>query len=110
LKQDGKLASMKAELKGLLSQPLLARGASMKYITSGSNPLVEELLQREQELLVDEETSATPVLLGIGGSTRDPGKDVVDATKKNKKVKATRGKDRGMKLGDSQMFKDSLYY
>ncbi|KAI3601284.1 atp-dependent rna helicase mak5 [Moniliophthora roreri] len=91
LKQDAKLASMKAELKRLLSQPLLARGASMRYITSGSNPLVEELLQREQDMLVKEATqnsTATPVLLGLGsGAKRDAGEDVVNAAKKKKKDK-----------------------
>ncbi|ESK91975.1 atp-dependent rna helicase mak5 [Moniliophthora roreri MCA 2997] len=110
LKQDAKLASMKAELKRLLSQPLLARGASMRYITSGSNPLVEELLQREQDILVKEATqskslvhsifsgngltevftdsTATPVLLGLGsGAKRDAGEDVVNAAKKKKKDK-----------------------
>ena len=35
---------MKAELKDLLSQPLLAKGISAKYITSGARPIADDLL------------------------------------------------------------------
>ena len=38
------MASMKAELKHLLSQPLIAQGISTRYITSGSRPVVDDLL------------------------------------------------------------------
>ncbi|KAF9530142.1 P-loop containing nucleoside triphosphate hydrolase protein [Crepidotus variabilis] len=39
-----KMAAMKEELRLLLSQPLVARGVSTKYITSGSRPIVDDLL------------------------------------------------------------------
>ncbi|KAJ6487917.1 ATP-dependent RNA helicase [Mycena sanguinolenta] len=42
--KDLKNASMKAELKRLLAQPLVARGVSTRYITSGSKPIVDDLL------------------------------------------------------------------
>ncbi|KAG2008212.1 ATP-dependent rRNA helicase RRP3 [Coprinopsis cinerea AmutBmut pab1-1] len=41
---NAKLASLKAELKQMLAQPLVARGISAKYITSGSRPVVDDLL------------------------------------------------------------------
>jgi hypothetical protein len=37
------------QLKQLLTQPLLAPGISKRYITSGSNPIVHELLAGESE-------------------------------------------------------------
>ncbi|KAH9478349.1 ATP-dependent RNA helicase MAK5 [Psilocybe cubensis] len=42
--KDQKMAAMKAELKHLLSQPLIAKGVSTRYITSGSKPIVDDLL------------------------------------------------------------------
>ncbi|KAJ7634913.1 ATP-dependent RNA helicase [Roridomyces roridus] len=42
--KDAKNARLKAELKKLLSQPLVARGVSTRYITSGSTPIVDDLL------------------------------------------------------------------
>ncbi|KAG6861318.1 hypothetical protein C0995_001637 [Termitomyces sp. Mi166 len=42
--KDAKNAALKAELKYLLSQPLIARGISTKYITSGSRPIVDDLI------------------------------------------------------------------
>ncbi|PPQ66809.1 hypothetical protein CVT26_009656 [Gymnopilus dilepis] len=42
--QDREMAAMKAELKDLLSQPLLAKGISAKYITSGARPIADDLL------------------------------------------------------------------
>ncbi|KAF8635393.1 hypothetical protein AX15_000394 [Amanita polypyramis BW_CC] len=47
--QDGKTAVLKAQLKQMLSQPLLARGISTKYITSGSKPIVDDLLAGDCE-------------------------------------------------------------
>ena len=43
------MASMKAELKQLLSQPLIARGTSTRYITSGSRLIVDDLLAGNRE-------------------------------------------------------------
>jgi len=45
------MQGMKAELKHLLSQPLLAKGISARYITSGSRPIVDDLLAGERECL-----------------------------------------------------------
>ncbi|KAF8905264.1 P-loop containing nucleoside triphosphate hydrolase protein [Gymnopilus junonius] len=45
--QNREMAAMKAELGHLLSQPLLARGISTKYITSGSRPIVDDILAGE---------------------------------------------------------------
>ncbi|KAG6908421.1 hypothetical protein DXG01_004714 [Tephrocybe rancida] len=42
-----KNATLKAELKHLLSQPLIARGVSARYITSGSRPIVDDLIAGE---------------------------------------------------------------
>lgn len=41
----GKLKALKAELAELLYQPILARGISAKFITSGSRPIVDDLLR-----------------------------------------------------------------
>ncbi|TRM63614.1 P-loop containing nucleoside triphosphate hydrolase protein [Schizophyllum amplum] len=41
---DGKTAALKAQLRVLLAQPLVARGVSTRYITSGSRPIVDDLL------------------------------------------------------------------
>ncbi|KAL0579934.1 ATP-dependent RNA helicase [Marasmius crinis-equi] len=97
-KQDAKLASMKAELKHLLSQPLLARGASVRYITSGSNPLATELIQ-QNDLMTS--AGASPVMLGLGGGKPDAGKDVADAMKtKTKERKKSETKPRAQKKED----------
>ncbi|KAJ7439358.1 ATP-dependent RNA helicase [Mycena latifolia] len=45
--KDLKNASLKAELKRLLAQPLVARGVSTRYITSGSRPIVDDLIAGE---------------------------------------------------------------
>ncbi|KAL1759626.1 P-loop containing nucleoside triphosphate hydrolase protein [Schizophyllum commune] len=42
-----KTAALKAQLKELLAQPLVARGVSTKYITSGSRSIVDDLLAGE---------------------------------------------------------------
>ncbi|KAF5381368.1 hypothetical protein D9615_008304 [Tricholomella constricta] len=42
--KDAKNAALKAELKHLLSQPLIARGVFAKYITSGSRQIVDDLI------------------------------------------------------------------
>ncbi|KAF9077000.1 P-loop containing nucleoside triphosphate hydrolase protein [Rhodocollybia butyracea] len=48
--QQAKIAGLKAQLKQMLSQPLIARGISAKYITSGSNPIVDDLVSGECKL------------------------------------------------------------
>jgi hypothetical protein len=46
-KQDLETAPLKTELRSLLSQPLLARGISAKFITSGSRPVADTLMAGE---------------------------------------------------------------
>ncbi|KAG0706963.1 ATP-dependent RNA helicase [Suillus ampliporus] len=41
---DTKTAVLKAELKELMSQPLLSRGVSIRYITSGSRPIADDII------------------------------------------------------------------
>ena len=49
-KQSLKLAAMRAEMKALLAQPLVARGISTRYLTSGSRAgVVDELLSATSE-------------------------------------------------------------
>jgi ATP-dependent RNA helicase DDX24/MAK5 len=43
-REDGKTATLKAELKEMLSRPLLARGVSTRYITSGSRPIADDII------------------------------------------------------------------
>ncbi|KAH0835852.1 ATP-dependent RNA helicase [Lanmaoa asiatica] len=38
------IAALKAELKEMLSRPLIARGVSTRYITSGSRPIADDIL------------------------------------------------------------------
>lgn len=44
---SAKTAVLKAELKHLLTQPLIMQGVSTRYITSGSNPMVDNLIAGE---------------------------------------------------------------
>ncbi|KAG9028583.1 ATP-dependent RNA helicase [Tulasnella sp. JGI-2019a] len=44
VKEKNQIASLKSELSYLLRQPLVARGISMKYITSGSRSVVDEIV------------------------------------------------------------------
>lgn len=50
--RDAKMRGMKAELKHLLSTPIMGRGVSAKFITSGSRPIVEDLLAGQSEFVV----------------------------------------------------------
>lgn len=42
-----KIAGMKAELKAMLAQPLVARGISTRYITSGARSIADDLIAGE---------------------------------------------------------------
>jgi len=44
---DVKLGQLKAELRELLRQPLVARGVSTGYVTSGSRPIAHDILAGE---------------------------------------------------------------
>lgn len=48
---DTKLYNLKAELSELLQQPLMARGVSAKYPTSGSRIVIDDLLKADSECL-----------------------------------------------------------
>jgi ATP-dependent RNA helicase DDX24/MAK5 len=43
-----KTAALKAELKVLLAQPLIARGVSARYITSGSLCIVDDIINNQR--------------------------------------------------------------
>jgi len=51
--QNSKVAILRDELRRLLKQPLVARGVSTRYITSGTTPIVDDLLAGDlnQELI-----------------------------------------------------------
>ncbi|KAI9463017.1 ATP-dependent RNA helicase [Russula earlei] len=62
---DVKSGQLKAELRELLKQPLVARGVSTRYITSGSRPIAHDILTGENHEGM------------IGVRKTDPGSDVV---------------------------------
>ncbi|KAJ7240814.1 P-loop containing nucleoside triphosphate hydrolase protein [Mycena haematopus] len=72
--KDLKNAGMKAELKRLLAQPLVARGVSTRYITSGSRPIVDDLLAGEFNEAM------------VGVKKTEAGNDLVVGKKKKSKV------------------------
>jgi len=43
----------RAELKALLAQPLVARGISVRYLTSGSKSIADDLINSSSELFFD---------------------------------------------------------
>lgn len=49
IKEKAEIASLKNELSHLLSQPLVARGVSTKYITSGSRTVVDDIVAGTSE-------------------------------------------------------------
>ncbi|EIW78544.1 P-loop containing nucleoside triphosphate hydrolase protein [Coniophora puteana RWD-64-598 SS2] len=48
-KASGKTAALKAELKALLAQPLVAKGVSTSYVTSGSRPIAADFVAGDCE-------------------------------------------------------------
>ncbi|KAJ7512781.1 ATP-dependent RNA helicase [Mycena galericulata] len=74
--KDLKNAHLKAELKRLLSQPLVARGVSTRYITSGSTPIVDDLIAGE----------FNETMVGI--KKTEAGNDLVVGKKKKGSIKA----------------------
>ncbi|KIK99199.1 hypothetical protein PAXRUDRAFT_570592 [Paxillus rubicundulus Ve08.2h10] len=65
-----KTATLKAELEEMLSRPLLARGVSARYITSGSRPIADDIVSGKVH----------QTMLGL--KQTDAGTDVVVAKKK----------------------------
>lgn len=45
--------AQRAELKGLLAQPLVARGISARYLTSGSKLIADDLINSSSEWFDD---------------------------------------------------------
>ncbi|KAJ2915512.1 hypothetical protein MD484_g4910, partial [Candolleomyces efflorescens] len=45
--RDAKIRGMKEELKAMIKTPLIGRGVSAKFITSGSRPIISDLLAGE---------------------------------------------------------------
>ncbi|KAG1802290.1 ATP-dependent RNA helicase [Suillus plorans] len=67
---DAKMAVLKAKLKGLMAQPLLSRGVSTRYITSGSRPIADDIISGDVH----------ETMLGLRKS--EAGDDLVAATKR----------------------------
>lgn len=49
--RKAKTTALKEELKALLAQPLIARGVSARYITSGSRPVVDGIIAGDSTCL-----------------------------------------------------------
>ncbi|KAF8592186.1 DEAD-domain-containing protein [Ramaria rubella] len=71
---DAKVKGLKAELKDALSRPLVARGVSARYITSGTTKIVDDLIEG-----ANHET-----MLGL--KKLEAGSEVVRKKKKKKKT------------------------
>ncbi|KAF8644930.1 hypothetical protein AX16_008212 [Volvariella volvacea WC 439] len=72
-KREVKNAALKAELKQMLAQPLLAKGVSARYITSGSRPVVDGLLSGD----------FNEVMIGL--KNVEAGADLVQVKRKKKR-------------------------
>ncbi|KAF9467758.1 P-loop containing nucleoside triphosphate hydrolase protein [Collybia nuda] len=72
--KDAKSAALKAELRELLSQPLVMRGVSTRYITSGSRPIVDDLIAGEYNETI------------VGLKRVEAGNDLTTVKKKKKKM------------------------
>ena len=89
---DAKTTSLRAELKALLAQPLLARGVSTRYVTSGSRAIVDDFIagQGTSHVAVCGHTyrSRLPLVHStmIGLKNTQAGEDLV-APKRKKKIK-----------------------
>lgn len=66
---DAKIAVLKAKLRELMSQPLLSRGVSTRYITSGSRPIADDIISGDVH----------EIMLGLKKS--EAGDDLVAAAK-----------------------------
>ncbi|EIN08368.1 DEAD-domain-containing protein [Punctularia strigosozonata HHB-11173 SS5] len=85
--QDAKIAKLKAELKQMLAQPLVAQGVSKRYITSGTRPIADELLAGEYH----------ETMLGLPKSVA--GSDVQPVKKRKQKAKKLASGDDGEEWG-----------
>ena len=89
--KDQQMQGMKAELKHLLSQPLLARGVIKNYITSGSVSIVDDLIAGSRASL--RLSRSEPVLNGhpvndtmVGMKKAEAGSEMTITKRKKKKT------------------------
>ncbi|KAF5314780.1 hypothetical protein D9611_007158 [Ephemerocybe angulata] len=63
--RDGKIKGLKAQLKQMLATPIVGRGVSAKFITSGSRPIVNDLIagQLNDEMIGVKRTEAGSEML-----------------------------------------------
>ncbi|EMD35512.1 hypothetical protein CERSUDRAFT_139322 [Gelatoporia subvermispora B] len=85
---EAKTAALKAELKELLAQPLVARGISTRYITSGSRSIADEMLAGQ----LNEQM--------VGLMKVEAGTDLVPAKKRKPKAKAKQDFEEWEGLGE----------
>ena len=93
---DAKLGQLKAELRGLLKQPLVARGVSTRYVTSGNHPIAHDMLAGEcrwfqiptARCISDRQADREGM---IGVRRTEAGNDI--APRKGRTVKKEKGKD-----------------
>lgn len=93
-----KLKALKANLAELLQQPILARGISAKFITSGSRPIVDDLLRGDSAFHCYESNStktknrilAHDTLLGV--KVTDAKADVLNANRRSKRKRVVKFK------------------
>jgi ATP-dependent RNA helicase DDX24/MAK5 len=99
--KDLKNAAAKAQLKRLLAQPLVARGVSTRYITSGSTPIVDDLLAGEckrsfsagwRPSLINLRCGSVNEAM-VGVKKTEAGNDLVVGKKKKAKAVAKRPED-----------------
>ncbi|KDR80265.1 hypothetical protein GALMADRAFT_223155 [Galerina marginata CBS 339.88] len=80
--KDQQMAGMKAELKQLLAQPLIAKGISTRYITSGSRPIVDDLLAGElNETMVGLKKAEAGSEMAMAQRKKKKNKQMVSAVK-----------------------------
>lgn len=58
-KEESALEKQKAELKNLLSQPLMIRGVSSKYLTTNQSTLANEMVNNDSKWIEESEANLT---------------------------------------------------
>ena len=102
---DNQTAGMKAELKHLLSQPLLAKGVSAKYLTSGTKDVVSSLLNSKGECLLPRMCTSFPCSYLYSGHEAMVGYAMEDARRdlaQGKKSMLKKSKASAKKKRDAQ--------
>lgn len=103
-KQNAKVESMKAELKRLLAMPLVAKGVSTRYITSGSRPIVDDIIQGDCECTRPLSLSLpfALVLIPVDKTDHEAMVGVKKAEAGDDLVSAKKSKSKGNKKGDKK--------